>query len=276
MILRRLGNKKAIAHKIIPHFPEHKIYIEPFFGAGGMFFNKSKAKYNIVNDLDSDVFNLFNVVSTQPEELKYYFKLMPIHSDLWEYWKVNKETNPIRKALRFLFLSNFGYMGKTNTLRYNNGNSVKILYEAIDKTNEYLFGVEFMNCECSDMFSKISLQDNDQAKTFIYCAPPYLGTTDNYSNSFTQQDSADLLDTLGNTGCKWAMSEFDQPFILEQAKERNLNVITIGERVNLKNRRTEILVTNYDNRQKTLFKNYDPLPQYSSSKQNRLPKGMAS
>lgn len=40
MILRRLGNKKSIAHKIIPYFPEHKIYIEPFFGSGGMFFNK--------------------------------------------------------------------------------------------------------------------------------------------------------------------------------------------------------------------------------------------
>lgn len=52
MILRRLGNKQAIAHKIIPYFPPHKIYIEPFFGAGGMFFNKPKAKYNIVNDLD--------------------------------------------------------------------------------------------------------------------------------------------------------------------------------------------------------------------------------
>lgn len=62
MILRRLGNKKKIAQEIQKHFPPHKIYIEPFFGAGGMFFNKPKAKYNIVNDLDSDVFNLFQVV----------------------------------------------------------------------------------------------------------------------------------------------------------------------------------------------------------------------
>ena len=48
------------------------------------------------------------------------------------------------------------------------------------------------------------------------------------------------------------MSEFNHPFILEQAKERNLNVITIGERQNLKNRRTEILITNYE-QQPTLF-----------------------
>jgi DNA adenine methylase len=50
---------------------------------------------------------------------------------------------------------------------------------------------------------------------------------------------------LQKTGCKFAISEFDNEFILQQAKERNLNVHIIGERQNLKNRRTEILITNY-------------------------------
>ncbi|HBZ37548.1 MAG TPA: restriction endonuclease subunit M, partial [Balneola sp.] len=40
MILTRLGNKRALADKIIPFFPKHELYIEPFFGAGGMFFSK--------------------------------------------------------------------------------------------------------------------------------------------------------------------------------------------------------------------------------------------
>lgn len=48
------------------------------------------------------------------------------------------------------------------------------------------------------------------------------------------------------------MSKFDNQFILEQAKQRGLNVIIIGERKNLKNRRTEILITNYET-QKNLF-----------------------
>ena len=62
MILRRLGNKSKIAKEIQKHFQKHDIYIEPFFGAGGMYFNKPKANYNIVNDIDGDVFNLFQVV----------------------------------------------------------------------------------------------------------------------------------------------------------------------------------------------------------------------
>ena len=64
--------------------------------------------------------------------------------------------------------------------------------------------------------------------------------------------SVDLFDTLQNSKCMFAMSEFDNEFILNQAKERSLNVIYIGERTNLKNKRTEILVTNYQ-KAPTLF-----------------------
>ena len=70
MILRRLGNKQKIAKEIQKYFPQHNCYVEPFFGAGGMFFNKPKANYNMLNDLDSDVFNLFQVVINQKDELE--------------------------------------------------------------------------------------------------------------------------------------------------------------------------------------------------------------
>jgi DNA adenine methylase len=252
MILRRLGNKQRIAKEIQKHFPQHRIYIEPFFGAGGMFFNKPKAHYNIVNDIDSDVFNLFMVARNNTNELKEAFKIMPIHSDLLEYWKQNKETEPIKKALRFIFLSNFTYLGTGHQLRYRNTKNEypeKFDY-LIDATNKYLFGVQFANTDFRKFIKNISFQIDDRpaaAKTLIYCDPPYLGTQNNYSNSFTEQDCIDLFDTIQETGCMFAMSEFDDEFILNQATERKLNVINIGERWNLKNKRTEILITNYEN-----------------------------
>ena len=261
MILRRLGNKKKIAKKIQAYFPRHKIYIEPFFGSGGMFFNKPKAKYNIVNDLDSDVFNLFQVVMNQKEELEKAFYMMPIHSDLLEYWKKNEETEPIKKALRFLFLSNLTYLGKMDTLRYGlRTNDKEHFFKTINKTFNKLENVKLNNCDFRNFFKSLVYCDIDFGKpsgerkdTFIYCDPPYLQTTDTYSNSFTESDSLELFETLQQTGCKWAMSEFNHPFILDQAKQRGLNVIEIGERQNLKNRRLEILVTNYENRQTSLF-----------------------
>lgn len=250
MILRRLGNKKKIAKEIQKHFPPHKIYIETFFGAGGMFFNKPKVKYNIVNDIDSDVFNLFQVVMNQKEELEKAFYMMPIHSDLLDYWKKNQETDPIKKALRFLFLSNLTYMGTGEQMRTRADNVKKDFEKNLEITFNLLSDINFSNFDFRKFLTSIEFRGSNE---FIYNDPPYLGTTDNYSNSFTEQDSFDLFEANQATKCKWAMSEFNHPFILEQAKERGLNVITIGERQNLKNRRTEILVTNYQNLQGTLF-----------------------
>ena len=249
MILRRLGNKKKIATEIQKYFPPHKIYIEPFFGAGGMFFNKPKAKYNIVNDLDSDVFNLFQVVMNQKDQLEKAFYMMPIHSDLLKYWKKNLETDPIKKALRFLFLSNFTFMGQGTQMRTRGDNVKQDFYTYLDITFKLIENVNLSNCDACKFLLSIEYRGGE----FIYSDPPYIGTTDNYSNSFTKEQSIELFDTLQATKCKFAMSEFDNEFILNQAKERGLNVIIIGERQNLKNRRTEILITNYEVNQTTLF-----------------------
>lgn len=243
MILRRLGNKSKLAADIIKYFPPHKIYIEPFFGAGGMFFNKPKAQYNIVNDIDSDVFNLFQVVSNQKEELEKAFFEMPIHSDLLEYWKANKETDSIRKALRFLFLSNITLFGTGTALRYGTENPKNSFYENLNKTFMLIHDVQFANSDFRDFFN--ILRERNIEDTFIYADKPYSNTVDNYSNDWTAQDDIDLLDVLDSTNIKYAVSEFEGSHFEKLALEKGLNKIIIGERQNLKNRRVEILLCNY-------------------------------
>jgi len=246
MILLRLGNKQMIAKEIQKRFPSHKIYIEPFFGAGGMFFNKPKAKHNIVNDLDSDVFNLYQVVLNNKDELFELYKITPYHSDLIKHWKNNEETEPLKIAMRFIYLSNFSLLGTGSQLSYGAAACGRRKTEDFKILLDLIEGVQFMNVDFRKFFSNFQIRGTED-QHFIYCDPPYLGTNDNYSNSFKEQDSSDLFDCLQATKCKFAMSEFDHPFILEQASKRNLNVDIIGERRNLKNKRTEILITNYEN-----------------------------
>ena len=257
MILRRLGNKSKISEKIHKLFPKHEIYIEPFFGAGGMFFNKPKAKYNIVNDIDADVFNLFMVVMNDKEALREAFFQMPIHKDLLNYYKNNEEQDPVKKAIRFLFLSNLTYLGKGQTLQFGSDNGKLNFNFKLNKTFEILENVKFDNSDFRTFLNKnIAFGTSGFSclpeKCFIYCDPPYLGTDNNYSNSFTKEDVVDLFDCLEATKCKFAVSEFDHEFILEEAERRGLVVNYIGERQNLKNRRSEILITNYQARH-TLF-----------------------
>lgn len=255
MILRRLGNKSSIAKDIIKHFPQHKIYVEPFFGSGGMFFNKPKAKHNILNDLDNDVFNLFEIMKYTPELLLDKLEKTPYSDAVFNDWKTNLETDNLWKAVRFIYLSNFGFLGKPNNLKIDSRTHKKQALINYEKTILFLKDCScvFTNSDFRRAIKQISLSENNtQEKTFIYCDPPYLGTDDNYSHSFKESDSLDLFDTLQATGCKFAMSEFDNDYILSQAKKRCLNVVYIGERRNLKKSRTEILITNYE-KQKSLF-----------------------
>ena len=77
MVLQRQGNKKALFKKIDKYIPKHEIYIEPFFGAGGIFFLKEKARYNFLNDLDNEVFNLFQVIKNKPVQFKNLLQMVP-------------------------------------------------------------------------------------------------------------------------------------------------------------------------------------------------------
>ena len=258
MILRRLGNKNNIAKDLQSYFPEHNIYVEPFFGAGGMFFNKPRAKNNLLNDIDSEIFNLWKVVTDNRKEMNEFFCQIPYHQDIVHYWNENKEAEPIKKAARFLYLTNYVFMGKGSTIKLNaakNEFALK-LNDKLELCNKMLIDCQFSNLDFRKFLNSINfIQDgrNDEKQTFIYADPPYLETMDNYSHSFKEQDSFDLFEILQGSNCKWAMSEFDNDYIINQAKERRLNIITIGERHNMKNRRTEILITNYEKTQTSLF-----------------------
>lgn len=79
-ILKYPGSKWRIAKWIISHFPEgyqNMTYLEPFFGAGSVFFTKERSRIETINDLDDNVVNLFKVVRDRPEELAYKISMTP-------------------------------------------------------------------------------------------------------------------------------------------------------------------------------------------------------
>jgi DNA adenine methylase len=254
MILNRLGNKTKLADQIVRYFPPHRAYVEPFFGAGGMYFNKTpRAKYNFLNDLDDDVYNLFRQVLDNREELVEWLLRVPIsETQFFEWGDGKREETPVLNAVRFLVLSNYGLYGKANTLRHGMVNPRGMILKQMDETFEAVRNAQFLNVDFRKLFGRLDYRSNVE-EFFCYCDPPYLDTDDNYSNSFTEQDSRDLFDALADTGMRWAMSEFDHPFILAQTEERGLNLHYLGERQNLGNRRTEVLVTNYIVPQLKLF-----------------------
>lgn len=80
-ILKYPGGKWRISEWIIEHFPEHKVYCEPFFGSGAVFFNKSPSYLETINDIDGNIVNLFKVCREYPEELAAAINLTPFSRD---------------------------------------------------------------------------------------------------------------------------------------------------------------------------------------------------
>lgn len=76
-LLRYPGSKWNLAKRIANLLPEHKSYLEPFFGSGAVLFTKSASPIETVNDLSDDVVNLFRLIQSEPKALQERLYLIP-------------------------------------------------------------------------------------------------------------------------------------------------------------------------------------------------------
>lgn len=96
------GSANSTALWIARQLPPHLVYCEPYFGSGGVFFNKqqpSKAEY--LNDLNGDVVNLFRVMREQPERLAALVELTPYAREEYEH-SFEPATDPVERARQML------------------------------------------------------------------------------------------------------------------------------------------------------------------------------
>lgn len=56
-VLKYPGSKKRVAPWIIQNMPRHKVYLEPYFGGGAVFFQKQRSRIETINDISEDVYN---------------------------------------------------------------------------------------------------------------------------------------------------------------------------------------------------------------------------
>ena len=58
-VLKYPGAKWRLADWIIAHMPPHRVYVEPYFGSGAVFFVKPPAKLETINDANGHVVTTF-------------------------------------------------------------------------------------------------------------------------------------------------------------------------------------------------------------------------
>lgn len=248
-VIKRKGNKSKIAHLIYPLFKECTTYIEPFFGAGGMFFNKPVAKYNILNDLDSDIFNVWNVFQNcdKLEEFIELWGLIPIDQNLIKYWGTHtgEGLTEVQKAIKFVYLCNYCLFSDSSTLRArcSNPNTRALVLEEVKKCLKFLNCCSFYHMDYLKFLDLIPSQLG-HTKGFIYCDPPYGNTSASYKG-FSEKDMINLFEKLNELNYPWAVSGYDCEFLDSIIEKNNYVKTYIKETRTILKRNVEILITNY-------------------------------
>jgi len=69
-----IGGKRRLAKHILPLFPEHTCYVEPFCGAAALFFLKEPTRVEVLNDANGDLVSLYRVVQHHLDEFVRQFR----------------------------------------------------------------------------------------------------------------------------------------------------------------------------------------------------------
>jgi DNA adenine methylase len=109
-ILRWHGGKWLLAPWILSHFPDHRVYVEPFGGAWSVGFQKKRSYAEIWNDLDDELWNLFQVLKDdrRSARLLELIRLTPFARAEFEE-AYNPSRNTVERARRLLVRSFMGH-----------------------------------------------------------------------------------------------------------------------------------------------------------------------
>lgn len=109
-VMRYHGGKWRLASWVISHFPPHRVYVEPYGGAGSVLLKKAPAFAEIYNDLDDGIVNLFRVLRDpeQAEQLRRLCELTPFaRAEFQAAYELTDD--PIEAARRILVRSWMGH-----------------------------------------------------------------------------------------------------------------------------------------------------------------------
>jgi DNA adenine methylase len=179
-VLRYHGGKWKLAPWIISHFPEHRVYVEPFGGGASVLLRKKRSYAEIYNDLDGELVNLFTVVRDRGGELIDKLKATPfarkeyrLSFDMCEDPLEQARRTAIRsfmgfgsnalcRAIQSGFRSNSNRSGTTPA--HDWVNYLNTLKPIIDR----LMGVVLEHRDAAEIIMR-----HDSRDALHYCDPPY-------------------------------------------------------------------------------------------------------
>lgn len=234
-VLKYPGSKWNIAGQLVNLIPEHHSYVEPFFGSGAVLFNKPVSDIETVNDLDSDVTNLFQCIQKDSERLAKLVMTTPFSRE--EYDKQFEIpdgsicVDAFERAAGFLVRCWQGHGFRTNGYKVGWKNDVVGRERAYALWNWYR--LPEWSIDIAERLRKVQIENRpalevikrfNHSGVFMYIDPPYLlgtRTGKQYAHEMKDSDHEELLEELLQSKAKIMISGYESDMYNEYLKDWN-------------------------------------------------------
>ena len=263
-VLKWAGGKSSLIPQLFKHFPKRfNRYFEPFLGGGAVFFSLGFFENSVINDLNTEITGLYEVIRDKPQELMLCLEeLGKRYSERFYYeLRAERPKSKIRKAARTLFLNKTCFNGlyRQNSRGEFNvpfGKRPKLpkIYEPqnILRLSRKLQETRILNTDFERVIRLAKEGD------FIYCDPPYepISSTSSF-NSYTQlgfskkdqQRLHQVCVEASKRGVKVAISNSSSPFIKKLFSDWKIVPIlsrrSINSKGNSRGKIEEVLALSY-------------------------------
>ncbi len=174
-----IGGKRKLADDIIPLFPDHRCYVEPFCGAAALFFIKHPSDVEVLNDVNGDIVNLYRIVKHHLEELYKQFKWALTSRDNWDWLQVTpvETLTDVQRAARFLYLQKLAFGGRVDGQSFGTATTSRprfnifTLEQDLADAHYRLANTTIERLDWTEIVRRY-----DRPHTLFYCDPPYWET----------------------------------------------------------------------------------------------------
>ena len=248
-----IGGKKALREEILIRFPlEYSRYIEVFGGGGWILFHKPpKNDFEVYNDFNPNLANLFRCVRDKPEELigelEFTLNSRLDFKHIRNELKTPVELPDVKRAALFYQLIRQSYASGLDSY----GGQPHSMWGNFPLIRAACGRLQKVVVENKD-FAQL-IKQYDRPESFFYCDPPYYSTEDYYEDvGFTVADHKRLADALCAIDGKFLLSYNDCPEIRELYQRPGIIIEGTSRLSNIAQRYeggamyAELLISNYD------------------------------
>ena len=253
------GGKQNLVNTIIPLFPCHQTYVEPFVGGGAIFWAKKPSDVEVINDYNRELINFYEVCKNEFIELEKMVRISlhsrSLHQDATVIYKNPHLFTRIQRAWAVWVLSSqsfsamldgtWGYDKVKGTTSQKNHNKRESFTES--------YAIRLQNVQIENTDALRIIKSRDYPNAFHYCDPPYFNSDCGHYDGYSIDDFEALLKTLEAIEGKFLMSSYPSEILAKYSAKNNWDTKKIEQTVSVASgtgggskKKIEVLTANYD------------------------------